>query len=305
MRTRIIRASLAAAAAGATITTLGFAATGAASAAVAGRAMPGQVVGSVIASTSFAGYETSGRNFRYVTATITVPDQTSVFGPNGEPAYPQEYVQLSNGSLASGDTEVRAGIEPCVVAQFLNPNLDCTNRDWVGFTEQFINDINFPVFVHFVPLDVVQGDGVGFSIFFDQVGNEVHFVITPPTPESCSTGPQNQCYFATEAEGPIYDHAAGLVDFTNSSGTPIPTPITEEHFRITQFLQGAVTTYSGATGSWVGPWNTSLVEATSNGLPWPQGHVRVSPSFLWSDGLIANNAIRSGDAFGVWYRISG
>jgi hypothetical protein len=305
MRRRIIRASLAAAAAGATITTLGFAGAGAASAAAAGRAQPA-ALGPVIASTSYAGYEASGRDFRYVTALITVPDQSSICpqGPCTEGLYPQEYIQLSNGSLATGDTELRAGIEPCLVAQKLDPGLDCTNRDWVGFTEQFVADINGPVFTHFVPLDVVQGDGVGFSIYFDQAGGQAHFVITPPTAESCSTGPNNECYFSVDAEG-VYDHAAGLVDYTNQNGTPQPIPIQEEHFRITQFLQGALTTLSGVMGSWTGAWTTSLVEATSNGLPWPQGHVRVSPSFLWSDGLAANHAVRANDAFGVWARISG
>jgi hypothetical protein len=304
MRRRIIRASLAAAAAGATITTLGAVGAGAA---VSGRTQP-SLTEPAIASTSYAGYEASGRDFRYVTALITVPDQLSVPGPNGETAYPQEYVQLSNGSLASGDQETRAGIEPCVVAQALDPGLDCTNRDWVGFVEAFNNSITGPYFTHFVPLDVAQGDGVGFSIYYTAMmggADELHFVITPPTAESCSTGPNNECFFKTNAHGPLFDHAAGLMDYSTLNGTPIPVPISEEHFRISQFLQGALTTYSGTRGSWVGPWTTNEVEATSNGLPYPQGHVRVSPSFLWSDGLVANGAVRANDAFGVWARISG
>jgi hypothetical protein len=305
MRRRIIRASLAAAAAGATITTLG--AAGAASAAVTGRTQP-SATRPVIASFSYAGYEASGRDFRYVHALITVPDQTSQPGPNGETVYPQEYVQLSNGSLASGDEETRVGVEPCVVAQALDPGLDCTNRDWVGFIEAFNNSITGPYYTHFVPLDVQQGDGVEVSAYYTAglaSADELHFVITPPTPESCSTGPNNECYFKTQAYGPIFDHAAGLMDYSTINGTPTPTPIQEEHFRISQFLEGALTTYNGTRGSWTGPWITSLVEATSNGLPFPQGHVRVSPSFLWSDGLAANGTVRGNDAFGLWARISG
>ena len=61
-------------------------------------------------------------------------------------------------------------------------------------------------------------------------------------------------------------------------GTPIALPPFIHQFRINHFLQGALTTYSGARGSFVGPWTTSPVEATSNGLPWPSGTVRVSPS---------------------------
>ena len=52
----------------------------------------------------------------------------------------------------------------------------------------------------------------------------------------------------------------------------------------------------------MGPWTTSQVVATSNGLLPPSGATRVSPSNLWSDGLVANNAVRANDAFGVWAR---
>jgi hypothetical protein len=58
---------------------------------------------------------------------------------------------------------------------------------------------------------------------------------------------------------PIYDHAAALDDFTDSTGTPIALPPFIHSFRINQFLQGALTTYSGAKGSFTGPWTTSKV----------------------------------------------
>lgn len=295
MRTRITRAFLTAAAAGATIATVGFTAAAPAGAATARHAqgpMP------VITTTNYGGYEASGRSFRYITALIRVPDMEE------NDLYPQAYIQLSNGSVATGDTYTRAGIETCIVAEFVNPNFTCPNGvEWVGFIEAWHNSILGPFFTHFVPLNLNQGDGVLFSIYFDQAGNELHYVLTPPTTESCSTGPQNQCYYDHEAFGPIYDHAAGLADYTNATGQPVPLPIFAEPFRITQFLEGALTTYSGATGSWVGPWTTSMVEATSNGLPFPQGSVRLSPSGLWSDGIASNGAVRNWDAFGLWRRV--
>ncbi|MGB6721625.1 MAG: hypothetical protein WBE72_12575, partial [Terracidiphilus sp.] len=58
-------------------------------------------------------------------------------------------------------------------------------------------------------------------------------------------------------------------------------------FRINQFLQGAITTEHGLRGSFVGPWTTTPIVATSNGLLPPSGTVRVSPGPLWSDGLPA------------------
>ena len=293
MRSRIMSTFVAVAAAGVTATTLGLAVTGAASAAVATKAQP-QTIGPAIGSTSSAGYEASGRNFRYITSTITVPDTSFLTG-----LFPQEYIQLSNGSLTQpaggGDTYTRAGIEACVVARSFGDV--CTTGTWVAFVEAFNNSLNGPFFSHYVPLaGVTQGDGVNFSIYFDQAGNELHYVITPP---STSGLPQ---FYKTQAFGPLYDHAAALDDFTNSTGTPIALPPFVQPFRINQFLQGAITTENGDRGSFAGPWTSSPVVATSNGLVYPLGTTRVSPTALWSDGLSANGAVRSNDAFGVWAR---
>jgi hypothetical protein len=173
----------------------------------------------------------------------------------------------------------------------------CTPGSWVSFVEAFNNSLNFPYFAHYAELSGVnQGDGVNFSIYFDQGGNELHFVITPPS----TSGPVE--YYKTRAYGPIFDHAAALDDFTNSTGVPIALPPFVQSFRINQFLQGALTTYSGSRGSFIGPWTTSAVIATSNGLLPPSGTTRVSPTPLWSDGLLANNQVRLWDAFGVWAR---
>lgn len=293
MRRRITRTLFAAAAAGVTASTLGLAAAGAASAAVSSKAQPA-TIGTTIATTSTAGYEASGRDFRYISSTMTVPDTSFLTG-----IYPQEYIQLSNGSLTQptggGDQYIRAGIEACVVARSFGDT--CATGTWVAFVEAFDNSLNGPYFSHYYNLaGVNQGDGVNFSIYYDEAGNELHFVITPP---STSGTPQ---YYKTQAYGAIFDHAAALDDFTDSTGTPIPLPFFLHAFRINQFLQGAITTENGLRGSFVGPWTTSPVEATSNGLPYPSGTVRVSPNALFSDGMSANGAVRANDAFGVWVR---
>jgi hypothetical protein len=289
MRSRIIRTFVTAAAAGATATTLGLAVSGAASASAGQPARP-HISYPQIGTTSQAGYEASGRDFRYITSTLTVPDTSFLTG-----LYPQEYIQLSNGSLAGGDQYVRAGIESCIVAE--SYGYTCTPGSWVSFVEAFNNSLNFPYFAHYAELSGVnQGDGVNFSIYFYQTGNELHFVITPPS----TSGPPES--YKTRAFGPIYDHAAALDDFTNSTGVPIALPPFIHSFRINQFLQGALTTYSGSRGSFIGQWTTSQVIATSNGLLPPSGTTRVSPTPLWSDGLLANNQVRLWDAFGVWGR---
>ena len=294
MRSRIIRTLVATAAAGATATTLGLAAVGTANAAVSHPARAEVTRGTTLATigtTSQAGYEASGRNFRYISSTLTVPDTDFLTG-----IYPQEYIQLSNGSLGGGNQYVRAGIESCTVAQsFGYPS--CPTGDWTSFVEAFNNSLSGPYFSHYSLLSgVSQGDGVNFSIYYNQGGNELSFVITPPS----TSGPVQ--YYKTRAYGPVFNYADALDDFTNSTGTPIPLPFFLHAFRINQFLQGALTTYSGARGSFVGPWETSEVVATSNGLLPPSGTTRVSPSNLWSDGLSANGAVRPYDAFGVWAR---
>jgi len=293
MRRRITRTLVAAAAAGVTVGTLGFTAAGAASAAVSSKAQPA-TIGTSIATTNAAGYQVSGRDYRYISSTITVPDTNFLTG-----LYPQEYIQLSNGSLTQptggGNAYTRAGIEPCVVARSFGDV--CSTGTWVAFVEAFNNSLNGPFFSHYFNLaGVNQGDGVNFSIYYNELGNELSFVITPP---STAGTPQ---FYKTQAYGAIFDHAAALDDFTDSTGTPIALPPFVQPFRINQFLQGAITTENGTRGSFAGPWTTSPVVATSNGLVYPLGTVRVSPTALWSDGLVANGAVRSNDAFGVWAR---
>jgi hypothetical protein len=293
MRRRITRTLFAAAAAGVTVSTLGFAVAGSASAAVSSKAQP-PTIGKTIGSTSSAGYEASGRDFRYISSTLRIPDTDFLTG-----LYPQEYIQLSNGSLTQptggGNSYTRAGIEPCVVARSFGDI--CSTGTWVAFAEAFNNSLNGPFFSHYFNLaGVNQGDGVNFSIYYNEAGNELSYVITPP---STSGTPQ---FYKTQAYGAIFDHAAALDDFTDSTGTPIALPPFVQPFRINQFLQGAITTEHGLRGSFVGPWTTSPVVATSNGLLYPLGTTRVSPTALWSDGLSANGVVRSNDAFGVWAR---
>ena len=261
----------------------------------------------VIATSSYAGYEFSTRDFRYIHAVISVPNQAAPVltspdrragsPPAGVPAgfqYPQAYIQLSNGSLASGDTYARTGVENCAVAENLDPGFICpTGVQWVAFIETFINS-RHPGVLSLVPLDANSGDGIGFSIYYAPQGLAVTFTLYTPS--------GSVLQFQSPMPGAIFDHAAALADYADGTGTPIPLPVGTEQFRLTQFQQGAVTTDAGNKGSWTGPWVTSQIEATSNGLTFPQGTVEASPSYLWTDGAVANGAARNSDAFGVWER---
>ena len=289
MRSRILRTFVAAAAAGATAITLGLATTSCREC-VRDQARTAAYLLSADRDDQPGRLRGERPLLPVHIRTLTVPDTSFLTG-----LYPQEYIQLSNGSLASGDQYVRAGIESCIVARTYGAV--CTTGSWVSYVEAFNNSLNGPYFAHYSELSGVnQGDGVNFSIYFDQGGNELHFVITPPS----TSGPVE--YYKTRAYGPIFDHAAALDDFTNSTGVPIALPPFVQSFRINQFLQGALTTYSGSRGSFIGQWTTSAVIATSNGLLPPSGTTRVSPTPLWSDGLAANNQVRLWDAFGVWAR---
>ena len=249
---------------------LGLLAAGTASASV--RTTP-STTGTTITTINAAGYEASGRDFRYIQALIRVPDWT----PTG--LEPHEYIQLSNGSLGSGDQSVRVGVTYQAGV-------------WETFIASQDNSL-FPIHYYLPRNGLHPGDGVLFSIYFDQAGNELHFSITPPTDSGLPDT------FKTQAYGPIFDHAAAVDDWTYTTGQPAPLPPFLNPFTINSFLQGARTTYSGAKGSFVGPWTTSQVEATSAGLPYPANTIRVQPGPLGSDGLKANGAARAGDMFAV------
>ena len=66
-------------------------------------------------------------------------------------------------------TYTRAGIESCVVARSFGDV--CSTGTWVAFVEAFNNSLNGPFFSHYFNLaGVNQGDGVNFSIYYDQAG---------------------------------------------------------------------------------------------------------------------------------------
>jgi len=240
-------------------------------AATAGSASAG--TGTAIGSKYAAGYEASGRDFRFISSTIQVPDWPS------NVLYPQSYIQLSEGSLNSlfnptGDEYVRAGVEPCDLVAILFGNSTCTPGDWVAFVSLYNSSLNAPIWQHYTDLAGVQaGDGVNFSIYYDQAGNELHFTITPPS----TSGPEQ--FYKTNAHGPLFDHADAVDDWLSTTGQPVPLPPGFNPIKINQFWQGALTTYSGLKGSFVNNgWTTSQVVATSNGLS-ANGAVRPDDSF--------------------------
>jgi hypothetical protein len=306
MPRRITKAFFATAAAGATITTLGFAAASPAGAAAGGMhftpsapqvatsAHGNGLAGNLNncgASTAAAitgtytstdcgktGYVATGRNFRFASALITVPNHTGTLT-----ADPTMYVAL-DASAVNTDF-ARAGVRPCAPGPATCP---VGGSGWQAFA---MVDESGVITVGTVALAAsTEGDGVFVSVYLVPTGNSVHIVVTPP-----SGAVINNTY---PVAGPVYTDAQAFADWTTATAQPAPVPPPTVKFRDTQFFQGRFTTTSGAQGTFNGPWTLTAVDATSNGSLPPAGTVIGQPSFLWNDGSGFNKM--GDDAFGVW-----
>jgi hypothetical protein len=222
-----------------------------------------------------AGYQASGRDFRFAQALITVPTTPCTL------AAPEMYIALA-GSGSYAQAGIRCGLG------LSGPDHRANGPDAIRMYQGFFTILTqgVRVFTRTIPLNTVDpGDGVFFTVYFNQAGNSDQFTATGPGVTVASTA---------RALGPIYTQAYALTDWSLSlPATPVqPTAST----RMTQFLQGRFTTASGQRGTFEGPWTLSPVEVTSNGLAAPLGTLVSAPSYLWNDGTSAQGT----DAFGVW-----
>jgi hypothetical protein len=291
MRRRITRTLLAAGAAGVTATALAFTAAGAASAASTASAAAHFYTPSGGApiytdancgplTCAMAGYQASGRYFRYAQALIKVPTWQGVVDTS-----PDFYVGLNDGTITTTgypDGYAHIGIEPCF------DTIGCSSDGWMGYYDVYQGGTP-DIYVYFSLGAAHAGDGVLFSVYFNAEGNALRFVAAFPN------GPT---YSRTVAvNGPIYNSAVAEADWSYDDNSPIPVapPATT---RLTQFLQGRFTTVSGAQGTFQGPWALNPFVTTSNGQAPPFGARIAGPGALWSDGHSLMGL--PGDAFGVW-----
>lgn len=311
MRRRITKAFFATAAAGATITTLGFAAASPAGAAAGGMHFTpsapqvatsahgngltgaanncGTAAAAIITGTwsstdcGKAGYVATGRNFRFTSALVTVPNHTGLVASD-----PTMYVALD----ASGVNPdfARAGVRPCTPSGTTGPCplLTSGGSGWQAFA--MVNESGVVTVGTVAISPSVMGDGVALSVYLVPTGNSVHIVVTPP-----SGAVLNNTYAVA---GPVYTDAQAFADWTTATTQPAPVPPVDDKFRDTQFFQGRFTTSSGAQGTFKGPWTLTAVDATSNGSLPPSGSLIAQPSFLWNDGNSFGGL--GNDAFGIW-----
>lgn len=312
MPRRITKAFFATAAAGATITTLGLAASpaGAASHGIHFNPTGGTPIPTSANCTlssppvpsdncGMAGYQASGRNFRFAQALITVPNHNAVVDSDSATVEddPALYVALDNSSTATYEF-ARVGIAPCPSGDTLNiipdqatpttcPTVGNTSG-WVAFSA--VQQPTGTPTIDVTPLSLaVEGDGILVSAYLEPTGNSVHFTTTLPN----GTVINNQ----VNVNGPVYTKAQALADWTTTLDTPQPV-VPASKIRDAQFLQGRFTTANGAQGTFSGPWTVTALEATSNGTLPPSGTLIAQPSFLWNDGSGFHGM--GYDAFGVW-----
>ena len=315
MRRRITRALFTAAAAGATITTLGFAAASPAGATshAGAKAVSFNPNGTIVGTNANcsvttitlpsdncgkAGYEATGRTFRFAQALITVPNHLGSLTT----ADPAEYVALDNSGTNTWQY-TRVGIAPCPAARpatFIVPGASVTcptalagnTANWVAFVATA--DVGVTPTVTVYPIgNAVMGDGILVNAYLVPTGNSVQTTITMP---------DGTVYNNTIAiTGPVYTKAQAVADWTTAieNGATGPQPaVPAAKIRDSQFFQGRFTTQNGSRGTFNGSWTLKAFEATSNGSLPPSGTLIGQPSYLWNDGNGFNG--KGGDAFGVW-----
>jgi hypothetical protein len=349
MRRRINRTLLTATAASASVITLGFMATGAVGAATttAGMASVASTVTPILSKATgcvvptplvvtpstcaVAGYQASGRLFRYAQASIVVPNHDpSTIGTVGSGATADiepdgaAYVALDNSSDTANDF-TRVGIVacpihvpsggaaaawPCPASSTATP----ATFGWYVFAAVVQPDITTQMTPVTHLLDPSQeGQGVLVSVYLSPTGNSVHTLIKTPT----TTGPNPRAggsggatlghtYNDTFAvNGPTYWNANAVADWTGVSGTGIAAPFkpvatyslgNPGTVAYTQFQKGRFTTWNGTRGTFNGKWTVTPFEATTDGTT-TTGTVVTSPGYLWS-----STSGYANDAFGVWVR---
>jgi hypothetical protein len=317
MRRRINR-TLAATAAGASVIGLSLMAVGTAGAATTHLPVNGPSGGAAIITNTtctpvaaasattptncgMAGYQASGRLFRYAQASIVVPSHAGVVATtntagNGASSDASLYVALDNNSNTALDY-ARAGIEPVPVGPASTTG--DSPSGWAAIATVVEPGPAGLVSTPIVALPIAdEGLGIFVSVYLSPSGNSVHSLITTPTTTVVAGGVTTTTAGSTYnhtflVHGPNYTDAQALADWTGPTATaqiePVP-PVTANTAAYTQFFDGRFTTWNGTKGTFNGAWTVNPVEANALG-----GSTNVAgPSYLWSNDKYPS------DAFGVW-----
>jgi hypothetical protein len=274
-----------------------------------------------------AGYQASGRLFRYASASIVVPNHTAAFAQSGNsgvsPVEPDgaAYVALDNSSNTANDftrvgivacpavtalTTAVPGVWPCPGTAPTGSGGTSVVAGWYAFSTAVQPDGVTTVWRDYALNALQEGLGVFVSAYLSPTGNSVHTLIkTPSYTNSSSVVIPVRTYNDTFAvNGPIYSNADAVVDWTTvSAGTGTgpfqPIAVVNSGYpgsvAYTQFKDGRITTWNGTRGTFNGKWTVTPFEATTDGTS--ATSVVTSPGYLWSSTTGYAN-----DSFGVWLR---
>lgn len=222
---RLIRKLCAAAVAGVTVTTVGFAGAGAAGAS----STAPQSTGPLIYTTSQAGYVTGGgRLFRFVATTVVVP-----------------YLQFQAGN--NGSAEVLLGSRvgpPATLRVAAGGGTGSISYVWSSGTEFHTG--------HLYGVAPAPGDLLRLSIYYDRLGHD-YFTATDIT--------QGVSHTARVDVVPVVYTAAEAAAVIENTTVAAPKADT----RLWAFSGAQVTTYAGVRGTLLSPWTTYQVIDTTTG----------------------------------------
>jgi len=215
----------AAAAAGVTVTALGFTGAGAAGAA---STVP-QSAGPLIYTTSQAGYVTGGgRLFRFVATTVVVP-----------------YLQFQAGNNGSAEVVLGSRVgPPATLRVAAGGGTGSISYVWSSGTQFHTG--------HLYRVAPAPGDLLRLSVYYDRLGHDF-FTATDTTQgvtQTARVGVVPVIYTAAEAAG-VIDNATVAAPKTGT--------------RLWAFSGTRVTTYTGVHGTLLGPWTTYQVIDTTTG----------------------------------------
>ena len=240
MRRGITRVLYAAAAAGIALTTTGLAGAGTqATAAIRSLSPP-------VYTTGQAGYVSSGRWFRFVSTTVTIP--------------PRKVPAERGGSMFM--TLQNTAQSPWPLAFILvGPGGGSGSVGW-SISDETLNTF---------AMSPKVGDQLRVSIYYDRRGH---------TEFSAADLTQGITRTARMDTGDIVYNQVLLYGHTTSFLAPVLPPPAD--VRLWKAASTRVTTYSGVHGTIVGPWTTRKMINTSTGTP--AGRVVASPSGSWNGG---------------------
>ena len=293
MRSRVPRSPGKALAAGATAALLGLSMAGSAAAAgpKAGLFSPsgGTPIPTSTSCTGFvpvpaqgcamAGYQASGRDFRYAQAVITVPDHQGVVsacppGADCEAGPPQ----LRTPAARSADGPVPAEADPQIYVrpgqtpgstgrQPVRPGRGAALHRRRPLRQQRVGGVRAgrgrgqratkrdPAAVLSPIAAADEGDGVFVSVYLEPAGQSVHTVITLPDGSTFNNT------FAVTGRG--LPRAQAVADWTTATVKPQPVAPSPAKVRDAQFLEGRFTTLNGQQGTFAGPWALNAFEGTA------------------------------------------